>query len=172
MLGPRISGVTRNSSVPRWRDALMRESTVRAMFDELAGVATADNLFGGGRKLAKCKSSPRSVIGKSALTLCTALTISGFGFAASAQTYTAFDPSGATQTTPTGINAKDSITGNFIDGVGVTHGFLRIADGTFTTFDAPAATFTYPQAINRTGLIAGNYLDYNDISHGFVRRKG
>ncbi len=96
-------------------------------------------------------------------------------------TITSFDAPGAGAselegTFALGINASGAITGVYSNSMGVTHGFIRAADGTFTTFDAPDAGSTSPGiegtipiSINTNGDVTGMYVDDNHAYHGFVR---
>jgi len=73
-------------------------------------------------------------------------------------------------TMPVGINDFGVITGNYVDGNNLSHGFVRTANGKITTFDPPGASQgTYPGNINNFGVIAGTFYDANFVSHGFVR---
>jgi hypothetical protein len=79
-------------------------------------------------------------------------------------------------TYPSGINYWGAITGTYIDGNSVYHGFLRSPKGKFTTFEAPGADTTpgsyngtIPSSINDFGAIQGSYYDKNGFSHGFIR---
>jgi hypothetical protein len=84
------------------------------------------------------------------------------------------DPNGETQTSPTGINNADVITGNIFGtqgcagGVQCYQGFVRAADGSGTIFSVLANTF--PAGINAIGETAGASDDANyDVTTGFVR---
>ena len=67
-------------------------------------------------------------------------------------TFITFDaPGGQRDMLPSGINPSGTITGTYITGSLVFHGFLRAPDGTFTTFDPPGSTFTVPTGINAAG---------------------
>jgi len=72
-------------------------------------------------------------------------------------------------TFPGAINDLGVITGQYVDGNNVDHGFVRAPDGKITTFDAPGSTFTAPQNINNFGVIAGLFYDSNGVGHGFIR---
>src|SRR5207237_1242562 len=59
------------------------------------------------------------------------------------------------------INPAGAIPGTYIDANGVSHGFLRAADGTITTFDAPGAGTgsgqgTFPFSNNPAAGSSGN----------------
>jgi len=76
----------------------------------------------------------------------------------------------------TSINTEGTVTGGYVTGDNVTHGYVRSPDGRITTFDVPGAGTdgsqyqgTVPEAINDTGIITGEYIDSNDVQHGFVR---
>ena len=88
-------------------------------------------------------------------------------------TITTFDPHGAANTDPTGINQAGYITGDYSYANGATaYGFLRSPDGTFITFDPPGSVLTKPASINSAGAITGWYQDANFIEHGFLRIPG
>jgi hypothetical protein len=70
------------------------------------------------------------------------------------------------------INSKGEITGYYIDGSNVYHGYVW-ADDTITSIDVPGAgagsgqgTLAYD--INSKGEIAGEYIDGNNVFHGFT----
>ena len=65
------------------------------------------------------------------------------------------------------INPDGNIVGDFQDGVGMFHGFLRIGNE-YTVIDFPAATGTHAQGINAQGAIVGTYTDTNKVTHGFL----
>jgi hypothetical protein len=81
---------------------------------------------------------------------------------------------GANQgTIPYSINPKGEITGYYVDGSNVCHGYVRLSDGTITSIDVPGAGTgagqgTFALNINAEGEIAGEYVDANNVSHGFV----
>jgi hypothetical protein len=75
-----------------------------------------------------------------------------------------------------GLNQAGAVPGDFLDGNGVYHGFVRAAGGSITTFDAPGADTTagnfngtFSSSINPAGAVAGDYLDVNSVAHGFLR---
>jgi hypothetical protein len=73
-------------------------------------------------------------------------------------------------TLPQGENDADTITGNFIDASGVSHGFVRSPSGSITTFDAGTGSGqTFPYTINLLGAIVGYELDRDLVAHGFLR---
>jgi hypothetical protein len=62
----------------------------------------------------------------------------------------------------------------YIDGNGVSHGFLRSKHGDITTFDAPGAGTgngqgTFPGSNNPRDAITGSYSDASGVYHGFLR---
>jgi uncharacterized membrane protein len=77
-------------------------------------------------------------------------------FWAPTPTFVTFDVPGATGTTPLDINAFGDIVGRYAAG-GLTHGFLRKANGAFTTIDYPGALFTSGGGINAEGDLVGWY---------------
>jgi hypothetical protein len=68
-----------------------------------------------------------------------------------------------------GINDLGVITGQYVDGNTVGHGFVRTPDGKITTFDPLGSAGTFPENINNFGVIAGIFYDANGVGHGFVR---
>jgi hypothetical protein len=72
------------------------------------------------------------------------------------------------------LNPERAVTGFYLDGSNVFHGFLRAPDGKLTTFDVSGGGTgyfqgTYPASNNPAGEITGNYTDTNDVNHGFLR---
>ena len=64
---------------------------------------------------------------------------------------------GAASTQVTGINASGDVSGIYVDGAGVNHGFTRIG-GTFTTVDNPLSTvFNQALGINNSDETVGYY---------------
>ena len=75
-----------------------------------------------------------------------------------------------------GLNDLGAITGYYLDGHNVYHGYLRSPEGKFTTFEVPGADTTagdfngtFPVSINDWGVITGYYIDKNNVVHGFLR---
>jgi hypothetical protein len=72
--------------------------------------------------------------------------------------YTGFDAPGAVQqTAAASINNRRQIVGNYVDGDGAYHGFLRDQRGRFTTIDVPGAKATQIEKINELGQMVGSY---------------
>jgi hypothetical protein len=72
------------------------------------------------------------------------------------------------------LTADGRIAGDYIDANGVSHAFVRSANGAITTFDVPGAGTainqgTYPAGLNSSGTIEGAVVDINGVYHGFVR---
>ena len=94
--------------------------------------------------------------------------------------FTLFDVSGAGTvpgqgTEPFNINAAGDVTGPYVDGNGVNHGFLRLASGAITKFDVKGAGTgsgqgTIPVCNNPADAISGFYVDAGGVTHGFLRR--
>jgi uncharacterized membrane protein len=84
--------------------------------------------------------------------------------------YHTFDAvTGATSTSPQGINARGDIVGAYTRS-GVTHGF-QLSDGVVTTIDYPGAVFTDARGINARGDIVGTYRMANEPPvnfHGYL----
>lgn len=85
-------------------------------------------------------------------------------------------------TLPSSLNNAGVMTGIYQDSNGLTHGFVRAANGTITApLDAPNATKggvgqfpggTANVSINDTGTVTGGYFDNNGVAHGFVLTPG
>jgi len=111
------------------------------------------------------------------------------GFVLSNGTYTSLDAPGAnlnvngtqTGTWAEGINDAGAIVGYYVDGNGVTHGFV-LSGTTYTTLDYPGASSTYNSSfkfvgtkaygINNAGTIVGQYTDASGVIHGFLATPG
>jgi hypothetical protein len=114
--------------------------------------------------------------------LCATICLLWLGVPATAQqpTIITFDVPGAGTATgqgtlPIGIVQGNWISGAYIDGNNVYHGFLRTPWGMFIKFDAPGAgTNPYQGTIEVHGMnqsleIVGSVQDENNRYHGFVR---
>lgn len=85
---------------------------------------------------------------------------------------TTFDyPGTGNSTTPHFINSLGDSTGTYIDSLGVTRGFIRLANGRFS---APivepndTGNFTFALCINTSRSICGYYLNGGDNTyHGY-----
>jgi len=91
--------------------------------------------------------------------------------ASHAFTFTRIEVPGASSTTAWGINARGDIVGSYVDGAGVTHGFL-LHRGSFTTIDVPGATSADARGIGPNGEIVGIYKLAGEPAvnaHGFWR---
>jgi hypothetical protein len=94
--------------------------------------------------------------------------------------YTTFDaanyPPCCIWSAPAGINDRGTITGSFLDGFNITHGFLRSSNGHIITLDAPGAgqgglgQGTFPIGLTSRGVVGGFYTDSQNVSHGFLFR--
>lgn len=91
--------------------------------------------------------------------------------------FTSFESPGA-DTTPNdfngtfaqSINDRGVIAGYYADATGLTHGFVRSAEGGFTTFDVSGAVNgSFPIYLNDVGAIVGYSLDVNLLFHAFLR---
>ena len=67
----------------------------------------------------------------------------------------------------TDINAKQQVTGFFIDSKNVNHGWW-LNGGTLLQLDYPGSIFTQATGENNNGLVVGTYQDSSGASHGFV----
>jgi len=97
-----------------------------------------------------------------AVSICQAVPASG-------QTYEVIDPPGSTETVPQAISENGTIVGDYRDGGGAYHGFVRDQAGNYTSFDAPGAIITTPRSINASGIITGEFRDGSNRFHGFIR---
>jgi hypothetical protein len=68
-----------------------------------------------------------------------------------------------------GLNDLGEITGNYIDGTSIYHGFFRGRDGEITNIDPLSSVGTFPEGINEFGVVTGLYIDANNVYHGFMR---
>jgi hypothetical protein len=97
--------------------------------------------------------------------------VSGFfgssGFLLNAGVLTTVNFPGAMSTQALGLNNKGDVVGDFVDSMGVMHGF--VFDGTnYTEVDAPNSTSTTINGINDKGQIVGFFTDANQNTIGFV----
>jgi probable HAF family extracellular repeat protein len=69
------------------------------------------------------------------------------------------------------INNEQEVVGYYVDGNGITHGFLFYQQK-FTTIDVPGASDTYLYSINDAGQIVGAYVDSSGNTHGFIYGDG
>ncbi len=65
------------------------------------------------------------------------------------------------------------IVGYYSDANGLSHGFVRAADGTITPFDAPGAGAASGQGTSLTGIAfkgeaVGQFIDPNNVRHGVL----
>jgi hypothetical protein len=79
-------------------------------------------------------------------------------------------------TYPFGINTNGAITGWYVDGADVNHGFVRDNGGAIVEFDVPGAGTDpgqgpYPFSIAPNGAVTGFSYDADNVVHGFVLTK-
>jgi uncharacterized protein (TIGR03437 family) len=101
-------------------------------------------------------------------SLLTTLAISVGLASAQSFTYTTVDPPGSNGATVNGLNNLGQMVGGYTDANGVSHGFVRSADGTtYRTFDAPGAVpgSTNITAINNVGQITGTFRNADSNSN-------
>ncbi len=83
---------------------------------------------------------------------------------------------GTGNTQATGINNNNMVSGFYVDGKGVTHGFeadfKNPLKAKLTTIDFPGATSTQVLGINNRGQLSGVYTDAANNMHGFVDTNG
>lgn len=120
------------------------------------------------------------IIRRTVLALCFTVYVLGVAGQAAAQgpKYASIDVPQANGhgTLPIAVNLEGTVTGWYWDANGITHGFVRCADGKITPFDAPGAGTnpnnfggTIPVGINNLGTVVGYQNDENGVSHTFVR---
>jgi uncharacterized membrane protein len=68
---------------------------------------------------------------------------------------------------PSGINNKGDIVGQYFDQNGTLHGFLKVGS-IFTTIDHPNGMWNTVQGINNSGKMVGGYWDSNWALHAFM----
>ena len=79
------------------------------------------------------------------------------------------DVSRAISTGLFGINSRGQTVGEYVDGSGTSHGFLRNINGSIVTIDYPGAIFTAANGINSQGDVVGRWDDSSGINHTFLR---
>ena len=115
----------------------------------------------------------RAAVAAVALILCPSANQAMFGASATdgqpTYTFMTLSVPAAVNTDAWDINNDGVIVGHFISD-GVTHGFVRIPDGTYYTIDVPGAVFTQATTINERNEIAGTYRFANDpLLHAYLR---
>jgi hypothetical protein len=80
---------------------------------------------------------------------------------------TSFQVPGAISTQALGVNGLGQIVGDFVDNMGVMHGFLD-SGGVFTTLDPTGSTATTINGISNSGTVVGFYVDANGNTIGTV----
>jgi hypothetical protein len=89
------------------------------------------------------------------------------GFVNIGGTVTGFAVPGATNTLAYQINTSNEATGYYIGGDGLTHGYLRDADGNLTfPIDPAGSTGTILFGNNDSNWVVGRYADASGITHG------
>ena len=90
-----------------------------------------------------------------------------------APSFTSLDFPGAVFTAADDINAKDQITGWYIDTSGVFHGFL-LDNAAYTSITFPGAIHTSALGLNANGDVVGAYFltDEKKDNFGYVLRNG
>jgi hypothetical protein len=70
------------------------------------------------------------------------------------------------------INTHADIAGTYIDTGGLSHGYLRHADGSVEAIDYPGGNNTQGFGVNDRGTVIGQYSDAAGVVHAFERVKG
>src|SRR5579863_3758204 len=120
------------------------------------------------------------IVRRAVLALCFSIYVMGVAGPAVAQgpKYASIDvpQANGNGALPIAVNLEGTVTGWYWDASGITHGFVRHADGKITPFDAPGAGTnpnnfggTVPVGINNLGTVVGYENDENGVSHQFVR---
>jgi len=85
-------------------------------------------------------------------------------------TVTTFLAFGSLGTIPAAINATSGkIVGQYTDSNSITHGFVRVADGTISSIDPPNAVYSEADGTNSSGEIVGWFVDSSGGAHGFLQ---
>ena len=101
--------------------------------------------------------------------------VPGGGFLLSGGTYTTLNPPGSVSTIAEDINNKGQIVGSYYTSGSnhLTHGFIRLSDGSYLTYDDPYAGMstlhngTEIRGVNDALAIVGDYYDGLNFRHGF-----
>jgi probable HAF family extracellular repeat protein len=120
------------------------------------------------------------ILRRAVLAFCFSICVMGVAGPAAAQgpKYASIDvpQANGNGTLPIAVNLEGTVTGWYWDANGITHGFVRFADGKITPFDAPGAGTnpnyfggTIPVGINNLGTVVGYENDENGVAHAFVR---
>jgi YD repeat-containing protein len=72
-------------------------------------------------------------------------------------------------TQPRRINVHGTIVGNYMDALGVYHGFVRERGGKIAHFDPPNSVITTPNGLNASGTIVGGDTDAGGHVYGYER---
>jgi len=70
-----------------------------------------------------------------------------------------------------GVNDWDQISGEYVDGTGTPHGFIKTGSN-YTTFSVPGAIATIGLSLNNEGAVTGLYVKPDGSPHGFIWFKG
>src|SRR5271170_4456418 len=80
--------------------------------------------------------------------------------------YSFFTVPGATYgATVGGLNDLDQISGEYVDGTGTPHGFIKTGSN-YTTFSVPGAIATIGLSLNNEGAVTGLYVKPDGSPHG------
>jgi hypothetical protein len=68
-----------------------------------------------------------------------------------------------------GLTDKGAIAGNYTDSSGISHGYLRLGNGTFTgPIDPTGSVNTYAIGLSLSNTFAGLYFDSSGVFHAFL----
>lgn len=81
--------------------------------------------------------------------------------------YESISVPGAQHTYPFGINDSGKVTGSYVGGDGILHGFLQ-SGGTISTINFPLATQTFVGGINNADAIVGWSQKGSNVPRGFL----
>jgi hypothetical protein len=79
-----------------------------------------------------------------------------------------YEGTGCFSDCPLSLNNWGAVTGSYIDGNFVQHGYLRSSGGKIVTVDPAVSIYTFVDGINGFGAITGYYVDPSDVYHGFI----
>jgi hypothetical protein len=82
-------------------------------------------------------------------------------------TFTAIATPGASAQA-TGIDNQGDISGFYVDGAGVNHGYVIPAGKTLVTINFAMSSLTQALGLNNMGEVVGTYTDASNKMHGFI----
>jgi probable HAF family extracellular repeat protein len=95
--------------------------------------------------------------------------IPAYGWLFSGGAFTAINPPGAIETTPSAINNSGVVVGTFVDVNNQIHGFMY-SNGKFLQIDHPNAISTTAYGIDDKNEIVGTYRAADGFSYGYIAK--